>query len=48
MKGASLTICDYQGDTPLYYSIRNGHINIVDFIISQNIDINYVNKVFLR
>ncbi|VDK87145.1 unnamed protein product [Onchocerca ochengi] len=45
MKGAALDTCDRRGDTPLFWAARNGHTNIIDYIINEeNVNINAVNE----
>ncbi|VDM94940.1 unnamed protein product [Thelazia callipaeda] len=45
MNGAALDASDIRGDTPLFWAARNGHANIVNYLINEeNVDINTLNK----
>lgn len=40
--GANLNIKDKNGQTPLFYAAKEGHLNIVEFLIKANANPNEV------
>lgn len=44
-KGGDLNATDAQGDTPLHWAARQGHAQVIAYLIEQGSQINAQNKV---
>ena len=47
-KGGNLGMVDLRGDSAIYWSARQGHEDIIKYLLSQGVHLNQQNKVTTR
>ena len=47
-KGGNLGMVDNRGDSAVYWAARQGHQDVVQYLISQGVHVNQQNKVPLK
>ena len=45
-KGGNLGMVDHRGDSAIYWAARQGHEDIIRYLLSQGVHLNQQNKVF--
>ena len=46
-KGADLNLADYRGDSPIFWAERQGHEEIIKYLLAQGVQTNQQNKARL-
>ena len=47
-KGGNLGMVDHRGDSAIYWAARQGHEDIIRYLLSQGVHLNQQNKVYFN